>query len=282
MDLVGDRRWPPKRLVVLHLHGSIDSPETIVLDPSSYQRLSYDGRFSDLVSLLMRLKTMLFIGTTLDESLLLTEMRRHHSDTRHVLLCREDEKAGLIEGRLAISEPRDGIVIATFSTYADLDGFAAKLATVNPVSIPSTPTTASPRARGLAFGYVPTVLMERGVAGFDEAERFAAVFLGNASGPKPLGEIDVALGQRTLIVGAPGSGKSELLREAGSLVPEDESAVLIRCAEMQVEPGDASSILTSWARRGVGLQGRDRSRSAARRSSGDAFIFSSTVSTGRG
>ena len=108
LDLVGDRRWPPKRLVVLHLHGSIDSPETIVLDPSSYQRLSYDGRFSDLVSLLMRLKTMLFIGTTLDESLLLTEMRRHRSDTRHVLLCREDEKAGLIEGRLAISDPATG------------------------------------------------------------------------------------------------------------------------------------------------------------------------------
>ena len=255
LDLVGDRHWPPKRLVVLHLHGSVDLPETIVLDPSSYQRLSCDGRFSDLVSLLMRLKTMLFLGTTLDESLLLTEMRRHRSDTRHVLLCPQGEKAGLTDGRLAISESRDGIVIATFSTYADLDGFAAKLTAINPVSIPSMPAIAGPRARGLAFGYVPTVLVEHGVAGPDESERLAAIFLGNASGPEPLGEIDVALGQRTLIVGAPGSGKSELLREAGSRVPEDESAVLIRCAEMQVESGDASTILASWARRGVGLTG---------------------------
>lgn len=256
LDLVSDlKHWPPERLVVLHLHGSVDSPEMIVLDPSSYQRLPNDGRFSDLVLFLMRQKAMLFIGTTLDELHLLSEMRKARRDTRHVLLCREDEKAGLTEGRASITESRDGIVIATFSTYADLDGFAAKLATVNPVSIPSTPVIAGPRARGLAFGYVPTVLVEHRVARLDESERLAAVFLGKASGPEPLGEIDVALGQRTLIVGAPGSGKSELLREVGSRVPEDESAVLIRCAEMQVEPGDASTILASWARRGMGLRG---------------------------
>jgi energy-coupling factor transporter ATP-binding protein EcfA2 len=256
LDLVSDlEHWPPKRLVVLHLHGSVNSPETIVLDPSSYQRLDYDGRFSDLVLFLMRQKTMLFMGTTLDELHLLSEMRKARSDTRHVLLCRADQKAGLTEGRAGITKSRDGIVIATFSTYTELDGFAAKLATVNPVPIPSTPAIAGPRARRLAFGYVPTVLVEHGAAELDESERLAAVFFGKASGPEPLGEIDVALGQRTLIVGAPGSGKSELLREAGSRVPEDESAVLIRCAELQVESGDASTILGSWAARGEGLKG---------------------------
>ena len=209
LDLVSDlTHWPPEQLVVLHLHGSVTSPDMIVLDPSGYQRLPNDRRYADLVLFLMRQKTMLFMGTTLDELHLLNAMRTARRDTRHVLLCREDERAGLTDGRAGISESRDGIVIATFSAYVDLGGFAAKLATVNPVSVPSTPSIAGPRARGLAFGYVPTVLVERGVARPSESEALAAIF-GDAAGSKPPDENDVVLGQRTLIVGAPGSGKSE-------------------------------------------------------------------------
>jgi energy-coupling factor transporter ATP-binding protein EcfA2 len=65
----------------------------------------------------------------------------------------------------------------------------------------------------------------------------------------------VALGQRTLIVGAPGSGKSELLREAGRLAPDDESPLLIRCADLEPESGAPLPLLASVAARSVGLRG---------------------------
>ena len=98
------------------------------------------------------------------------------------------------------------------------------------------------------------MLIEYGRTRIDESDRLAAAILGRAYGPEPFGELDIALGQRTLIVGAPGSGKSELLREAGRLVPDDESPLLIRCADLEAEAGAPLELLAGLAERGIGLR----------------------------
>ena len=231
--LVGSpERWPPEDLVILHLHGSVEEPDSIVLGPKSYKQLANRGEFSDLVLLLMLQKTMLFLGTTLDEVLLLEQMRRHRADRRHVLLCPAEQKSRLTEGRLAISERRDGIIIETFAQFAELDGFAAKLAIFSPIPIPPEPILPCLPDRPAGFQYVPNVLLRYGDLRTDDTDAAAAAILGRRYGSAPFGERDVALGQRTLIVGAPGSGKTELLREAGQLLPQGESAILIRCSNL--------------------------------------------------
>jgi energy-coupling factor transporter ATP-binding protein EcfA2 len=257
VELLADpSEWPPDKLAVVHLHGSLEAPDSIVLGPAGYQRLSQRANYSHLIWLLMNQKTMLFAGTTLDELQLLAEMRRHRlRDRRHVLLCRETERGRLTDGRAAISEAYDGIIIATFDDFAQLDGFAAKLATASPVAVPPEPVTAPAEDRAADLHYIPAVLVARDGAGPDESDALAAEMLGLAHGPQRLGEADLTLGQRTLIVGAPGSGKSEMMREAGGLVPPNEPAVLIRCAELEAASGDPSIVLANCAARGRGLNG---------------------------
>ena len=107
--------------------------------------------------------------------------------------------------------------------------------------------------RPAGFQYVPNVLLRYGDLRTDDTDAAAAAILGRRYGSAPFGERDVALGQRTLIVGAPGSGKTELLREAGQLLPQGESAILIRCSELDPVSGEPLSVLTSFASRGHGL-----------------------------
>jgi hypothetical protein len=227
-------RWPPEKLTILHLHGRTDWPEGIVLDGTSYQDLAGRNHFEHLIFSLVRLKAMCFIGTTLNEFHVRFQMRKHRCDQRHVLLCKESERHGLEGGPNGISEVRDGIIVSCYGDHPELDGFAAKLAVVSRVTVPASPV-ASTEVRladqALPFGYIGNVLYERGHR-IEESDRIAAAILGRDYGPEPFGEADIAQGQRTVVVGAPGSGKSELLRKAGELVPGEEFPVLIRCAEL--------------------------------------------------
>jgi len=251
-------RNPPERLTILHLHGRTDWPDGIVLDGTSYQALANRGNFANLIFTLVKSKTMCFIGTTLNEFHVLYHMRVHRGRRPHVLLCKADQQEGLTEGPRGLSEKRDGIIIAPYSGHPDLDGFAAKLGAVSRVVIPATPVAAprpaAARTRALPYGYVANVLHERGHQ-VDDSDRIAAAILGRDYGPETFEEADIAQGQRTLVLGPPGSGKSELLRRAGELVPADESPVLIRCADLDSAAGDALTVLEKAAEQGTGLRG---------------------------
>jgi energy-coupling factor transporter ATP-binding protein EcfA2 len=249
---------PPQKLTILHLHGRIDWPEGIVLDGPSYQKLANRGNFDKLVFALVKLKTMCFIGTTLNEFHVRYHMRANRGRRTHVLLCKADEEQRFTEGPNGITHQRDGIIVCPYPDHPDLDGFAAKLAAVTRAPIPSTPVatprTDTARTHALPFGYVPNVLYEPGHR-VDDTDRLAAAILGRDYGPQSFGEADIAQGQRTLVLGAPGSGKSELLRRAGELLPAEEFPVLIRCADLDTDPGDALTVLERAAERGVGLRG---------------------------
>lgn len=241
----------PDHLTVFHIHGDIDHPESIVLDPPSYKTLSNRGRFTQLVFALMTFKSMCFVGTALDELEFMASMRVQKGDRRHVLLCRDLEHKSLVEN-LGLAESRDGVVVATYPEHSALVGFAAKLV-VEPRTTASPQEPLMTRDPQLPVGYIDNVLSSHGQR-IDEGERLVALVLGTESSQRLYGEQDVALGQRTVIVGAPGSGKSELLRKAGELVPPSEFPVLINCARLDPQAGDGLKVLTSIASKGTGLR----------------------------
>lgn len=71
---------------LIKIHGSIDEPESIVFDKSSYQRSAFSNRFyQDLVSTLLLTHTFLFIGFSMDDpavSLLVESHAHRFSETR--------------------------------------------------------------------------------------------------------------------------------------------------------------------------------------------------------
>lgn len=71
---------------LIKIHGSIDEPESIVFDKSSYQRSAFSNRFyQDLISTLLLTHTFLFIGFSMDDpavSLLVESHAHRFSETR--------------------------------------------------------------------------------------------------------------------------------------------------------------------------------------------------------
>lgn len=71
---------------LIKIHGSIDEPENIVFDKSSYQRSAFSNRFyQDLISTLLLTHTFLFIGFSMDDpavSLLVESHAHRFSETR--------------------------------------------------------------------------------------------------------------------------------------------------------------------------------------------------------
>lgn len=71
---------------LIKIHGSIDEPENIVFDKTSFQRAAFSNQFyQDLVSTLLLTHTFLFIGFSMDDpavSLLVESHAYRFSDTR--------------------------------------------------------------------------------------------------------------------------------------------------------------------------------------------------------
>ncbi|WP_432730917.1 SIR2 family protein [Variovorax sp. W6] len=71
---------------LIKIHGSIDEPENIVFDKTSFQRAAFSNQFyQDLISTLLLTHTFLFIGFSMDDpavSLLVESHAYRFSDTR--------------------------------------------------------------------------------------------------------------------------------------------------------------------------------------------------------
>ena len=71
---------------LIKIHGSIDDPESIVFDKTSYQRAAFSNRFyQDLINTLLLTHTFLFIGFSMDDpavSLLVESHAYRYSETR--------------------------------------------------------------------------------------------------------------------------------------------------------------------------------------------------------
>lgn len=251
-EILASGDGPPDELVVLHLHGSVTDPESIVLDGEGYDRLAQKKRFGHVLLLLLAQRTLCFIGTRLDELHIRQKIRDVRSNRLHVLVGAKDSVEELVAPPAALSKKRDGILAEAYDDHPQLDGFVESLVTPKRAAIPTAPTV--PAAPGMLPGYIPNVLRARGTHP-TESDELAAAILGESTIPAPVSEVEVTRGHRTLVVGAPGSGKTELLTAVGEAVPADEDALLIRLRDVPTAPGAALTVLAGWAKVGEGVGG---------------------------
>jgi SIR2-like domain len=244
-ELIVGRDWPPERLVILHLHGHTGDPDSIVLDGESYRDVYRDPLVTDILFELSHHQTLVFMATQLDESLLVAALARQTNGRDHLLLCTTDQRPELEEARLALSGPRNYITIVDYPTHDDLLAFPLALAEPED-AVPGEPAaTPEPESDVL---YVPADLRDR-TQPVEEAELASGLFELPGSQPRlrAVSERDVETGHRTLIVGAPGTGKTELLRHVAEGASADRPALIIRMADVRIAAGDARATLAAWA-----------------------------------
>jgi hypothetical protein len=250
--------WPPSRLTVLHLHGSVTTPEEIVLGPEAYARMVDPAR--KLLYELAVHKRLVFYGTVLDEGYIVTELGTVPNRTEHILWCREDKKSELTGGRLPLLASRTGIVIRTVTHYDEL---AATVPVGSGHTAAHAPTTV-PRIELEPAAYVPNRLVDSQAR--DEREDLARRSLGlqiEQAPTVPPSETDVLDAPRTIVIGAPGTGKSELLRRLAADQSSTRPGVLIRLADVPLgEDMSPAATLAAWASCGSAATGVDVSRRA--------------------
>lgn len=244
---------PPDRLTILHLHGSLDAPETIVLGSESYQRLVRDPNVEAVLQELALHRTMLFYGTTLNETHVLAELQRQINKRDHVLVCRAADLDDVSGGRLSVSYARHGIRISTVADFPDLPGHVARLSL-----IPDTPNIGGAQTTGVlppAEPYVRNDFSDRRRPVSQHDQVLAMLEHDGYEMPNVLTEEDVAAGHRTLVVGGVGTGKSDLLAHIAHQSRSTRPAVLIRLAEQRFTGGQPERVLGRWARTGMSANG---------------------------
>jgi hypothetical protein len=260
-DLVDAQRlltgtWPPSTLTVLHLHGSVMAPEEMVLGPDAYARMVDPVR--KLLYELAVHKRLVFYGTVLDEGYIVTELGTVTNRAEHVLWCREDEEPELTSGRLPLLRSRTGIVIRTVAHYDEL----AATVPVAPGHTVSHAPVLVPSIEFQAVAYVSNRLVDSRVGEDEDAVRRSVGLPTEHPLALPPTETDVLDAPRTIVIGDPGTGKSELLRRLAADTPSSRPGVLIRVADIDFEEASTRATLASWAARGAAAPGVDVSQGA--------------------
>ena len=222
---------PPPELTIFHLHGQAGAPETLVLDGASYGELVRLLEVREIVFTLAHFRSLAFVGTRLDEVYLLGMLQEQLNAAFHVVLCREDELAGLTTGRAALS-PRQHLRIVGYPDHSDLIVLPRWLTGLQP-----------PRGTQTLAGTL------EGDAAPDAADYVISEFNGHFASATTVSEHDIRDGQRTIVVGVAGTGKTHLLSWLAANTPSERPAVKIRLADVQLRPGRPEAILAAWARR---------------------------------
>jgi hypothetical protein len=255
---------PPADLTVLHLHGHVGEPKRMVLGGEGYARISSGLSETVLYELAVR-KVLAFYGTTLDEPYLLARLQAIPNGGSHVLWCRGVDRAKLTSERTPILPSRSDIYIGTVKNFEDLP------ATLGPVLGGELPATPRVRPAGLIRPdplYVENDLRDRRRPNDPEDLTLASVGLpprGEVN-PDPT-ETNVLDGLRTIVIGEPGSGKSELLRSLASRTKAPRTGVFIRLADLELNRGlGPKETLAAWAKKGLASRrGADVSPAAIER-----------------
>ncbi len=237
---------PPTDLTVLHLHGNVESPEEMVLGAEGYARV-YSDLFGQVLYELAVHRVLAFYGTTLDEPYFLARFQAIPNRGSHVLWCREDDREEMTGGRNPILVSRSNIYIGTVEHYENLP---ATLAAVLGEDAPTAPRVAPSRVLKPDPDYVTNSLRDRRNPNDPEDLAFVSF------GLEPRGDVnadptetDVLDGLRTIIVGDPGSGKSELLRSLAARSKRLRTGLFIRLADVDVdERRGPLETLSAWAK----------------------------------
>ena len=250
-------------LNVLHLHGRWQEPETIILDEGTYQRsIEHNDTVKVLLGGLLLHHNACFVGTAFDEAYLVKFFGAlPTNEPRHVFFTQGKEVAATRDGRLAFNAPVHNVIYEPFpdGDWAALDGLCRRY--FEPVAGEHVALAASdfvvPKPVAL---YVAPVLIPR--AEGDGGGGRSSPWNVELGYEEPVAAEDLALKMRTLIVGRPGAGKTQMLRRAAAEVPQDERAVYVRLAGATEPVGDAVAVLVGWARDSQS-PGREREFKAA-------------------
>jgi hypothetical protein len=237
----GDRREAHRRLTakeaglspdltVFHIHGRARTPETMVLTSASYNELDRLLELDEIVFTLAHFRSLAFVGTALDEVYLLAKLQKQLNAAFHVVLCHTEDVATLTGGRAALSM-RQRLRVVGYPDHADLIVLAHWLTAPQPPrGIETAADILDPSAAPDAADYIASE--------FDDRAMAAAI----------VSEQDVRDGQRTIVVGVAGAGKTHLLSWLASDAPSERPAVRIRLADVPIGPGLPQAILAVWAR----------------------------------
>jgi energy-coupling factor transporter ATP-binding protein EcfA2 len=261
-DLASRTRWlrrgeRPAHLQIVHLHGAVTDPKTIVLDGETYASAAEDRVVAEFLAALHARTAMCFFGLTLDEAyvLLRFELQRPTAPA-HVFVAPRETVEAVTQGRLALDRLRHGIETVELpgGDWSRLPGFAVRLLR-RPATIlsphPSAPAAASASLGQTRAGHVPLTIVP---VEADTGDYRLQVTLGLPE-DVAVSEQDLVAERRALVTGDAGSGKSTLLRRLGAVMPADEHPVLVHLRPgLVVDDADAPNMLVVWAAAGEGLR----------------------------
>lgn len=257
-------------LTIVHIHGSVEDPEHIVLDYAGYQELQNEKRVEEYWRTLTRDWRLLFLGISIDEPYVVEIFGAvQGGNAKHVIVADEDTIHKFQHERATLNFPRHGITDVTLPNdssgaprHTALNGLAWQLTAHFRTASSGGPVLVCDEEL-LPDCYTANSLVEPDPERSEEVTSLLAEwdFAGGRrtfsrlfGDKQPIyGEADVARMDRALIIGEPGSGKTELLRVAGREVEAGVQPVLIRLADVPTRPGDPAKILAAWAAKGIGL-----------------------------
>lgn len=266
----------PEQTTVLHLHGSILEPQGLVLTQGSYGDLS-ENNLENLFAALVGGYRMCMLGSALREPHLLAALQRVHSQKRgnklHPLFSAETDgfiadfpgletRAGLRRFELPSRDHIHGL-----SSFLSPDAkLPSRLLVLEPMGLApaeapkSAPDDASAsvpatEAEPASSIYVPNVILEDTEETEEERSGRIARSIVNAGRRRPpypdadgrvWTERQLAESPRNLVVGAPGSGKTELVGHVATLTGTNQRSVVIPLRAVSPAAADAATRLSRW------------------------------------
>ncbi len=234
-------------LLIIHLHGSLADRDSLVLAGGAYQEAAISPGLGRLMEHVLYTWRVCLLGISFDEGYIATAFQETAPrSARHVFVGQAAEVQKIRSGRGAIGEATHAITFAPFpdGEFSVLDAFARRLASAPEEPAPGSPEDLREIVAPEVDDYVPVSLIR---AEDEASERDLAWKIA-------FGEVDL-LGEDQLdadlclIRGAPGSGKTCLLRHIAHRVTAEGSPAMFVSLRSVARPtaGRPEEILAAWA-----------------------------------